>query len=76
MQFAFVDSSSILYCIALLDKRVQYRAATHYRLRSMLSLARLEQTIGKPIKVRSKVAPRIAGAQSCNAPIVVSAGAE
>jgi hypothetical protein len=27
MQFAFVDSSSIQYCIAVLDERVQYRTA-------------------------------------------------
>jgi hypothetical protein len=76
MQFAFVRFFSILYCIAVLAERVQYCVARRRLPLDRSGPVSVEQAAGKPSKVRSKAALRLAGAKARNTAIVVSAIAE
>jgi hypothetical protein len=55
MQFPFVDSSQVQYCIAVLAERLQYRCT----LPVTTSTAAISLALRKPIKFRSKVALRL-----------------
>jgi hypothetical protein len=63
MSFAYVDFSWSQYSIAVLAERMQYRRlrATGYDF-DRCDLASIEPAIREPIKVRSKIALRFAGA--------------
>jgi hypothetical protein len=51
MQFAFVDSCWVQYSIAVLDDRVQYRAATLHGF-ERFDLANAEQSIRSTFKAK------------------------
>jgi hypothetical protein len=63
----------LLYCLSAGSTALLHAGVYDFDHRDLTSV---EQAIRKPIKVRSKVALRCAGAQAHNAPIVVSAIAE
>jgi hypothetical protein len=70
MQFAHVNFSSIQFCIAVLAERVQYRVATHYRLRLRPLRSRerriSDQKANQSQKQRSAALCRCLGPQYCN----------
>jgi hypothetical protein len=62
MSFAYVDVSWSQYCTAVLAEHMQYRGLARCSDFERCDSACVEQTIRKPIKVRSKVAQRFARA--------------